>query len=220
MKYGGCFSAETTVLTNTGHRRPLSDLQIGEKIQAMDPTTNKIIFSEILLFLDYDPHQKREFLQIFLSSGRTLTVTPSHLLILDDRTVKYAENLHSGDTLLVSDTKNRLIPDKIVHVKGVWRTGVFAPLTSVGTLIVNDVVASCYATIDSQWLAHLAFSPVRLVFNVRNGLYRLWTVVSQPVVSWGENYKSALRKPDSGVFWYAKMLYFTADYLLPSHLHE
>jgi hedgehog protein len=80
-KYGGCFSGESTVLTSSGARRQLSQLQIGEKIQALDPSTNQIVFSEVLLFLDYDPHQKREFLHITLSSGRTLTVTPSHLLV-------------------------------------------------------------------------------------------------------------------------------------------
>ncbi|XP_044258646.1 indian hedgehog protein [Tribolium madens] len=199
-KYGGCFSGETTVLTSTGLRRNLSDLRIGEKIQAFDPATKQLVFSEILVFLDFDPSQKREFLSITLSSGRTLTVTPSHLLLLDDRTVKYAEKLQIGDFLLVSDPKDGLSREEIVQVRGVWRTGVFAPLTSVGTLVVNDVVASCYASVDSQWVAHWAFLPVRWVAGF-----------------WGN---SGLRKPEMGVFWYAKMLYVMADFILPSHLHE
>ncbi|KYB28973.1 hedgehog precursor [Tribolium castaneum] len=200
-KYGGCFSGESTVLTSTGLRRNLSSLQIGEKIQALDPSTNELVFSEVLLFLDYNPSQRRQFLHITLASGRTLTVTPSHLLVLDDRTMKYAQKLQPGDFLLVSDNaKNALISEKIVRLEAVWRSGVFAPLTGVGTLVVNDVVASCYATIDSQWLAHWAFAPIRWVA-------KLWD--------------SGLRKPGVGVFWYARLLYATADFVLPSHLlHE
>lgn len=222
-KYGGCFSGESTVLTSSGARRQLSQLQIGEKIQALDPSTNQIVFSEVLLFLDYDPHQKREFLHITLSSGRTLTVTPSHLLVSGGRTknrteVVYAEKLQIGDSLFFVSGGNRLTEDEIVQLKPIWKTGVFAPLTSVGTLVVNDVLASCYATIDSQRLAHWAFSPVRLAFNVKDGLYRLWTVLSKPILGWSGSDRTT--KPSPGVFWYAKALYVTADYLLPSHLHE
>ena len=217
-KYGGCFSGDSTVLTATGRRR-LSDLQIGEFIQALDSSTNQLVFSEVLLFLDYDPQQKREFLYITLSSGRTLTITPSHLVLLDDWTAKYAEKLRVGDSLLVSDSKE-LIKEKIVRVEGVWRTGVYAPLTAAGTVIVDGVAASCYATIDSQWLAHWAFSPIRLAHNVHEGLGRLWTAVSRPLGGWTGNETRAVAKPTTGIFWYAKMLYITADFFIPSHLYE
>ncbi|RZC40304.1 Hint and/or PT-HINT domain containing protein [Asbolus verrucosus] len=223
-KYGGCFSGDSTVLTSTGQRRKLSEVQVGERILAEDPSTKEMVFSEVLLFLHYDPYQKREFLQITLSKGQVLTVTPNHLVVsgklTDSRTV-YAKKLKIGDTLRVSDSNNRLKEDEIVQVKPVLRTGVFAPLTTVGTLVVNDVLASCYATVDDQSLAHWAFSPIRLAFNVRESFYRLWTIISKPMVGWSDvSAKAAPAKPQVGVFWYAKVLYATADYLLPSHLHE
>lgn len=223
-KYGGCFSGNSTVLTSTGVHRKLSELQIGEKILTVHPSTNQIVFSPVLLFLDYDPHQKREFLQITLDSKRVLTVTSTHLVVtgtkLKSRTV-FAEKLKIGDLMLVSDSNNRrLLEDRIVKIESVLRDGVYAPLTSTGTLLVNDVLASCYATVDSQLLAHWAFSPIRLVFNVKNGLYRLWTLVSKPMVGWSDDSGGRTTQPQAGVFWYAKLLYAAADYLLPSHMHK
>lgn len=151
-------------------------------------------------------------------------MTSTHLVVTGEksksRTV-YAEKLKTGDLMLVSDDSNRkLLEDRIIKIEPVLRDGVYAPLTTTGTLLVNDVLASCYATVDSQSLAHWAFSPIRLVFNVKNGLYRLWTVVSRPIVGWSDEPGGHTTPPQIGVHWYAKTLYATADYLLPSHMHK
>ncbi|XP_060524095.1 sonic hedgehog protein [Cylas formicarius] len=218
-KYGGCFTGDTSVTTPSGERRSLSDLHVGEKILTLDAATKRLVFSEVILFLDYNPSDKREFFEIALETGRTLTVTPYHLVTLkDDRTV-YVADLKTGDKLLVSDSDNKLVEDTIVRIDLVFRTGVFAPLTKTGTVVVNDVVMSCYATVDSQSLAHWAFMPLRLFWNINVGVHRLWSVFSKPVQSWQFN-EIATAKPKVGVHWYARMLYATADYIIPSHLHK
>lgn len=51
--------------------------------------------------------------------------------------------------------------DQIVSVNFVTRRGIYAPLTREGNIVVNSVVASCYAVINDQELAHLSFAPVR-----------------------------------------------------------
>ncbi|KAF7278905.1 hypothetical protein GWI33_007852 [Rhynchophorus ferrugineus] len=220
-RYGGCFTAETTVLTSTGTRRRLAELRIGEKILALDTATKKLVFSEVILFLDYNPEQKREFLQISLASGRTLTVTPNHLVAMKDGRTVYAENLRVGSSVLVGDDLNSLKEEVIVGIKPVVRTGVFAPLTKAGSLVVNGVVASCYATIDSQSLAHWAFLPLRFAWNVKWSLQRAWMIVNKPLSGWDtEINEISVAEPPSGVHWYARALYSTASYLIPSHLHN
>ncbi|KAJ8931945.1 hypothetical protein NQ314_015097 [Rhamnusium bicolor] len=222
-KYGGCFSGENTVLTSLGVRRKLSELQIGEKILSQDPTTQQLIFSEVILFLDYNPIERREFFKFFLLSGRTFIVTANHLVLSGTfkkyRTV-YAKKINIGDNLLVSDSNNTIVEDSVVQIKPIIKTGVYAPLTKVGTLVVNDIIASCYATVDSQSLAHWAFLPVRLVWNIKQSLFRFWSIINKPVISWSNAPTSVTSGRPTGVHWYARMLYATANYLLPSHLYQ
>lgn len=220
-KYGGCFPGESTVLTSTGVHRKLSDLQIGEKILSRDPSTTELTFSEVILFLDYDASQKREFLEITLASNRTLVITPNHLVQKDTlegyRTV-FAQSIQLGDNLLVSVSNNKIVRDRVIKLSATLRTGVYAPLTRTGTLVVNDVVVSCYATVDSQWLAHWVFWPLRWAWNVKKGVGRAWYVVSRPFGAWSEQSLEVTKQSDTGVHWYAKLLYSTAQYLIPTHL--
>ncbi|KAL1492182.1 hypothetical protein ABEB36_012667 [Hypothenemus hampei] len=218
-KYGGCFTGDATVLTSSGIHKRLSELHVGEKILAHDPTTGKQVFSEVILFLDYNPEQKREFLSLKLKSGRTLTLTPNHLVMLKDGRTVYAGSLSVSDKLLVSADENTLSEDSIEEVKAVIRKGVFAPLTAVGTVVINGVVASCYATIDNQRVANLAFFPLRLVWNFNLGIQRFWVLLNKPLTGWSVQMDQVNKEsPAVGVHWYARMLYATANYFIPNHL--
>lgn len=185
------------------------------------------MFSEVILFLDYDPQEKKQFLSFKLASGRTLTLTPTHLVLsgrsVNVRTV-FAEHIRIGDVLLVSDSNNNIVEDIVVDINGVVRTGVYAPLTQIGTVVVNDVVVSCYATVDSQSLADWAFLPLRVMWNIEGAFARLWSLLSSPLSSWSSNDSNLSvtksRTIPVGVHWYARFLYTMADYLIPSHLRE
>ncbi|XP_044757302.1 tiggy-winkle hedgehog protein [Coccinella septempunctata] len=218
-KYGGCFSAETTVLTSEGITKRLPDLKIGEKILSLDPSTFQLTFSDVLLFLHYDPEEIRQFVMITLKSGKTLTVTPTHLVLsgsLKTNRIVYAGDLRPSDIMLTSDSKNGLQEDVIVEIEQVLRKGLYAPLTEAGTVVVNDVLASCYAVVNSQALAHLAYGPLRLIHNMKEGLRKLWSLISRPITGW--NTSRSFIKPTIGVHWYGKMLYSLVDIFYPKIL--
>lgn len=243
-KYGGCFTAKSTVTTSTGKRRKLTDLRVGDSVLAWDASAQRAVFSEVIMFLDYDPKQRRDFLRFTLASGRSMTVTPTHLLVTPDHpenleqvsnhldsaskirgptetasTVRFASEFSVGDRLLVKDSESDgLLVDAIVEVEVVTLTGVYAPLTAVGTVFVDDVLASCYATVDSQTIAHWSFAPVRLAINVRDGFYRVWGLMSSPVYAWTRS--KTPDRPAVGVHWYARFLYVIGDFLIPSRMHK
>ncbi|CAH1971731.1 unnamed protein product [Acanthoscelides obtectus] len=221
-KFGGCFTANSTVTTPTGSKR-LSDLQIGDLILAVDPYTQQAFYSEMLMFIDYNPDQKREFVRFSLISGSTFTVTPNHLVLSSEGLgqVEFAGNVKVGDRLLINSA-DVLREEFVSRIETVLAKGVYAPLTSAGTVVVDGVAASCYATVDSQQIAHWAFLPLRITSNLRHGLWRIWSVFSRPLRSWSSplREKQARQEYMVGVHWYAKVLYRIGEYLIPWRLQN
>lgn len=218
-KTGGCFPGHSTVLTSTGLRLPLSKLQVGDKVLAREASTGSLVFSEVIMFLDYNPWQRREFLRFKLANGRTITLTPVHLLVLQDLTTAFASTVKVGDKLLVRGKDDEFIASVVVDVKLILDTGVYAPLTAEGTVVVDDVLASCYALVDSQEIAHWSFLPVRMAANVDRGFRRIWNLLSRPIAGWSA--ESPRRRPTAmGVHWYAKFLYTVGEYVIPGRLHK
>lgn len=275
-RHGGCFPPESTILTEGGTRKALSELKVGDRVQAVNEQ-GQMVYSPVLLFLDRDLSQKRDFVQLHSADGARITLTASHLVytvagedlledvdldgqmsnsIDDGRVVDEDENrlldklmanvtvdkilgsrlkatfasrVQIGDWVVVADpATGRLTPQRVVDISAVVRHGVLAPLTAEGTLVVDQVVVSCYAVIDDQSIAHWAFAPVRLLDNVQQGLIHFWRSIrlsssSSPAAGEGRSAVSpvpgAPASPSAtGVHWYAQMLYSIARYVLPSHL--
>nr|CAB3266054.1 Hh1 hedgehog homolog 1 [Phallusia mammillata] len=98
-------------------------------------------------------------------------------------------------------------PQKIVRVElTTSNTGAYAPLTTQGTIIVNNVAASCYAAIDSDLISHAVMWPVRLYHSIRLTFADL--VTSQ----------SAIQTRTQGVSLYSRLLHEVASYLLPESI--
>ncbi|XP_066994921.2 sonic hedgehog protein [Anabrus simplex] len=208
-KSGGCFSANATVQTMDGQRRRLADLRPGEQVLSYDLSTGKLTYSEVLLFLDRDPLQSRQFVRLETSSGRSLTVTPSHLVLAAATGTPrptFAERIQPGHFVLVSGGGEDTAPvlERVTSVEAVMASGVYAPLTRHGTVVVDDVVASCYAVVSSHRLAHWTFAPIRMFASLRA------MISSTP--------KTAPAAGTSGVHWYASFLYSLAQYVLPGRM--
>lgn len=178
------------------------------------------------MFLDRNTNERREFLRLHTSAGRTITLTPAHMLIIREPTSPtktktiFAERLRVSDKILVRGQDGVMVEDTVLRIKPVLHTGVFAPLTAVGTVVVDDVVASCYAIIDSQSVAHWSFAPLRLALNLKHGMLRLWQLIGRPVTGWSVSTEPSRALPNQGTHWYAKVLYTVGEYLIPSHLNE
>lgn len=285
-RHGGCFPPESTVLVENGTTRKLSELSVGDRIQSMD-SQGRLVFSPVLLFLDRDLTEERDFVQLQSADGATVTMTASHLIytvasqdLLEDVDIDltneqlqsnsltsdesssaededrllgqlmanatmerfgsrlkatFASKVQIGDWIVSTGPDGRPKPQRVVGVSAVSQRGVLAPLTEEGTLVVDQVVVSCYAVIDDQTIAHLAFSPVRLLNNVHKSLVHFWRAISWwnhdrttvdaagssiPVKHVEARSMTNENRPPTlvGIHWYAKLLYRIARVVLPSHL--
>lgn len=150
----------------------------------------------MVTFIDRDPNTTRQFIEVIAENGVSITTTPSHLLLLaaaDGWREVFAANVEEGDVLLTRGQGSVMRPSRIVKRRMLSKRGVFAPLTKVGTIIVDDALASCYALVGSHSLAHAAMAPLR------------W------MSSWSDS-----RETRRGVHWYANVLYTFSDYVLPT----
>ncbi|KAK2575804.1 hypothetical protein KPH14_007188 [Odynerus spinipes] len=245
-KSGGCFPGKSYVRTQDGMKRRLDEVQLGDRVAALN-SHGELVYSEVIAFLDRAPTERRQFVQLLTSSGRVLTLTPAHLVPTEGRSTIFSARVRTGDKILVSDedssfskaaslesnqvssSDRRLRWDRVIETRLVLEEGVYAPLTTEGTVLVDDVVASCYAVIDSQTLAHYSFLPLRVwntleFFFVRRPAPRGTLEQDRPEIrqQQGGNETAATtsskRNEIDGVHWYASFLYSFASRVLPSKM--
>ncbi|KAK5620077.1 hypothetical protein CRENBAI_002364 [Crenichthys baileyi] len=176
-KSGGCFPGNASVTLESGAQKSICDLQPGERVLASSGSHGDLVFSEVLTFLDRDPTTLRLFVTLQIEAGVQISLTAAHLIFASQNNCSegtapapgilrtmYASDARPGQCVLVSDGgPGRL--SRISRVSMKVTRGAFAPLTRQGTIVVDGVMASCYAVVDQQWLAHWAFAPLRLMYS-------------------------------------------------------
>jgi len=206
------------VLLEGGERIPMRDLMPGQSVLASN-ANGELTFSKVLLFLDRVEGEVREFVEISTEDGKTLSLTPSHLIYVDHQTWQnevspedveessfvavFASDVSVGDRVLVAASTGELIPQTVTSKTLKWRQeGAFAPLTETGSVVVDGVAVSCYAVVDSHRVAHLAFAPMRAYHSL---------------TSWLPQSESSSQ---NGVHWYARTLYSLAESFMSSRLRR
>ncbi|XP_072235063.1 sonic hedgehog protein [Leuresthes tenuis] len=212
-KSGGCFPGSSTVTLQDGTKKAVKDLRTGDRVLAADEHGNPT-YTDFIMFLDRDSTTRRMFYVIETESGQTVTLTAAHLVFIgrDNSTEERAEprmsavfasQVQPGQKVFVFDAeRSRLVPVSVKRIYKQKHEGSFAPVTAQGTVVVDQVLASCYAVIEDHDLAHWALAPVRLAHWVSSFLF-----CSQPEAS----------AQNDGVHWYSKILYQLGTWLLDSH---
>ena len=86
--------------------------------------------------------------------------------------------LSKGDEIIQTAAGKDAHLNQIRKISKVISKGAFAPLTEKGSLVVNDILVSCYAKVEDERIAHAAFAPFRMIapilsINVRE-LFLNW----------------------------------------------
>ncbi|MFT7812298.1 indian hedgehog protein-like [Arapaima gigas] len=161
-----------------------------------------------MMFLDRDADTTRVFYVIETREPRrTLTLTAAHLLFVADNVTDmvavFASEVRPGQTVLIVDELlGRLRPAAVERVYTEEHGGAFAPVTTEGTLVVDGVLASCYAVIWDHTWAHWALAPVRWTYTLSSALLPGGRSVAKEPVDVG------------GIHWYPKMLYRIGTWML------
>ncbi|KAI4873061.1 hypothetical protein NFI96_025484 [Prochilodus magdalenae] len=211
-KTGGCFPGGALVTLEDGSRKAMHELQPGDQVLAslQNDGSGQLIYSEVIAFLDRSPAARQQFYTLVTDSGATLSLTAAHLVFVAEGNCSGPAASEKLQTIFASQVR----PGQCVvwargqgqegHLSRVSRvkmredTGTFAPLTRHGTVVVNDIVSSCYAATDQHWLAHWAFGPLRALH------------------SWG----GPMGHQTEGVHWYSSLLHWVGSHILdPKHFH-
>jgi hypothetical protein len=118
----------------------MRNLQVGDRVQTRDGS-----YQEIYSFGHYEPNWIRNFLQI--STRHILTkelnvieLTGNHILYNAQGTAIRADKLHVDDMLLGDQ--------QVTDINKTIKQGVYLPLTADGTIVVSNLVASNYISLD------------------------------------------------------------------------
>ncbi|KAM4029635.1 sonic hedgehog protein [Anomaloglossus baeobatrachus] len=210
-KSGGCFPGNSTVWTEGGGTKAVRELVPGDRVLAADEDGN-LVYSDFLLFIDREQHVRRLYYVIETSQPReTLRLTAAHLMFVSQgqdngtRSFKsvFASDINPGDRVYIANQTSmslREVTVERVHLEE--DIGAFAPVTSHGTVVINGLLASCYAVIEDHSWAHMAFAPLRIAFKLFSFLYP-------------QDYKPSLSHLHvEGVHWYSQLLYQIGTWLL------
>ena len=118
----------------------------------------------------------------------------------------FSMDLKKGDLILVYDGTKDIKPSVVVDVEVMYLEGIYSPLTTQGNIVVDDVLASCYADFDNHALQHFAWAP-----------FRWWQKISEllPGVISSPHEHGIKKEKKIGLHWYAQFLTSLAETILP-----
>ncbi|KAK7821895.1 hypothetical protein U0070_004859 [Myodes glareolus] len=235
-KSGGCFPGSATVHLEQGGTKLVKDLRPGDRVLAADDQ-GRLLYSDFLTFLDRDEGAKKVFYVIETREPRErLLLTAAHLLFVAPHndsgaagpapgsgpSALFASRVRPGQRVYVVAERNgdrRLLPAAVHSVTlREEAAGAYAPLTAHGTILINRVLASCYAVIEEHGWAHRAFAPFRLAHALLAALAPARTDAggegSVPAPQPAAEARGS--GPASGIHWYSQLLYQIGTWLLDS----
>lgn len=179
-----CFPSISTVTARDKDgavkQQKMADLQVGNEVLAWDEKQCCTIFSEVIMLGHHEPTAVDvEYLKITLDDGNCITLSDNHVVMVGKHEkVMMAKFVRKGDVLFSINENQQLLSTKVLAVDKVLEAGVFCPITTCGNLIVNNILASCYASVEdyvflngrvkvsAQNLAHLLLMPMRILHRL------------------------------------------------------
>ena len=170
----------------------------------------RLEYSEVYMFLDVAPDERASFVTITTDES-SVSVTPSHLIHVTNSAgtppqlavPTFASRVQAGQYVYLARENVTWSAARVRSVSARSDVGMYAPLTKHGTVVVNDVLVSCYALVDSPTIAHWSLAPMRLYHSTWSYFRRKWGSGEDRLAVRAENQTHA----QIGVHWYAQVLH-------------
>jgi len=155
---GTCFSAINTVEVQGKGFISMDALRVGDYARAGDDK-----FSRVFSFAHLNEELDMDFFQISAEGLEApLEITDRHFVFVSGKAVR-ADNVKVGDML-----GNNMVSD----IRTIKRTGVYAPITESGDIMVSSILASSYVSfldqiyLDENMMTHMYFAPQRVACKI------------------------------------------------------
>ena len=117
------------------------------------------MFPQFLGWLDRDANADGKFLKISTNSS-SIVLTGNHLIFRLSADVGlesvFADQLEEGDRLVSWKGEETVVGLEVAREKGIW-----TPLTMEGTLLVDGLLASSYASFSHR-VSEMAYAPIKM----------------------------------------------------------
>jgi len=204
-----CLAGDGVIqLAGTSHTKTVAELRSGDIVLAMNQAGD-IVESEVLMVSHSSTTAHRVFTVLWTECGDKISLTSHHLLPIvgiqgQEHEFIFAKNVKPNHRLYIrSAVQNEIITVKVDNVTTEVKQGYYSPITHDGTIIVNNVVVSCYAVINSHQLAHVGVTPLR------------WIYAAIKYFSLNAGLFERTSSNDGKIHWYHRVLFDASRLLLP-----
>jgi hypothetical protein len=178
-EYGSstCFPSSATVNVKGYGPRTMDSLNLGDLVEVADGT-----FEPVYMFGGHRVVDVNTDMTMITTAGnRKLSLSPSHWLyheIDGKQKAVRAADVVPGIAVYVTGGST----DKVIAASNGMRSGLFNPLTASGTIVVDGVVASTYATSTHPTYMHFLLSPIRLLSKLSPDSMKAANTFLKPVL--------------------------------------
>ncbi|KAE9418396.1 hypothetical protein Angca_004156 [Angiostrongylus cantonensis] len=174
LKRMNCFPADALVTTTTGRKR-MDQLAVGDFYVLVPSTTNVLKYERVEMFYHREPETRTQFVVLITESMKRLALTPLHLLPFGEcesmkralanadgveqwlRASRFADKVSVGDCVMTVGDNGKMFTERIIKVGRQISEGIYSPMTVTGSLLVDDVLSSCFSQVESHTVQKIVF---------------------------------------------------------------